>query len=120
MDMSENQETVVLCCANSYEQKYYLNPAYERMPEAVKAELKIMCVLFTEDIGGIILLVFDEEGSLQIQIEAADEDFLFDEIGSGLKVRELQRTKYELFRSLELYHKVLMGKMSVQDLYEEE
>lgn len=118
--MSENQETVVLCCANSYEQKYYLNPAYERLPEAIKAELKIMCVLFTEDIGGIIILQFGEDGDLQIQVEAADEDFLFDEIGSGLKVKEMQQTKYELFRSLELYHKVLTGKVSAQDLYEEE
>lgn len=109
--MSERQEPVILCCANSYEQKYYLNPDFGRLPEAVKAELKIMCVLFTEDIGGIILLQFDEEGALQIQVEAADGDVLFDEIGCGLKVKELQRTRYELFRSLELYHRVLTGEL---------
>lgn len=118
--MSEKQEAVVLCCANSYEQKYYLNPDFERLPEAVKAELKIMCVLFTEDIGGIIVLQFEEDGDLQIQIEAAETDYLFDEIGCGLKVKEMQNTKYELFRSLELYYKVLTGKTKAEDIYKEE
>ena len=28
----------------------------------MKEKLNIICVLFTEDIGGIILFVFDEEG----------------------------------------------------------
>lgn len=118
--MSEKQDATVLCCANSYEQKYYLNPDFERLPEAVKEELKIMCVLFTEDIGGIIILQFGEEGNLEIQVEAAEEDYLFDEIGSGLKIRELQRTKYELFCSLELYYKVITGRVSPESMQESE
>ena len=31
----------------------------------------------------------------------------YDEIGCGLKIRELQRTKEELLRALEMYYKVL-------------
>lgn len=116
MDMSE-QDRTVLCCANSYEQKYYLNPAFERLPEGIKAELKIMCVLFTEDIGGIILLAFDRAGDLKIQVEAAEADVLFDEIGCGLKIKELQQTKQELFHGLELYYKVKSG---IQDMDWEE
>ena len=38
-------EEMVLCAASSYEQKYYLNPEFESLPEAVKQELQIMCVL---------------------------------------------------------------------------
>ena len=47
------QETadVVLCGANSYEEKYYFNERFKALPQAVKDELKIMCVLFTEDCG---------------------------------------------------------------------
>ena len=108
MGMSE-QGGAVLCCANSYEQKYYLNPAFESLPEGIKAELKIMCVLFTEDIGGIILLAFDHAGDLKIRVEAVDADVLFDEIGCGLKIKELQQTKQELFHGLELYYKVKNG-----------
>ena len=40
-------EEMVLCAASSYEQKYYLNPEFESLPEAVKQELQIMCVLLS-------------------------------------------------------------------------
>ena len=40
------QDKVVLCGANSYEEKYYLNPDFDRLPDHVKDELKIMCVLY--------------------------------------------------------------------------
>ena len=53
---------MVLCAASSYEQKYYLNPEFESLPEAVKQELQILCVLYTADVGGVLLLVFDENG----------------------------------------------------------
>ena len=35
-----------------------------------------------------------------------ENDFFFDEIGSVLKIRELQKTKQELFESLELFFRV--------------
>ena len=41
------EEEIVLCAANSYEQKYYLNPEFEMLPESIKQELNIMCVLYT-------------------------------------------------------------------------
>ena len=58
-------EEMVLCAASSYEQKYYLNPEFESLPEAVKQELQ-----------------------------------------SVLKIKELQDTKEELFKSLEMFYKV--------------
>ena len=121
-------EEMVLCAASSYEQKYYLNPEFESLPEAVKQELQIMCVLFTEevggilvleydeegnlqiiteaDVGGVLLLVFDENGNLELKVEHNEGDFSFDEIGSVLKIKELQNTKEELFKSLEMFYKV--------------
>ena len=42
---------VVLCGANSYEQKYYFNEEdFGSLPESIKKELHIMCVLYTEDV----------------------------------------------------------------------
>ena len=35
-----------------------------------------------------------------------ENDFSFDEIGSVLKIKQLQQTKQELFESLELFYKV--------------
>ena len=99
--MEARKETVVLCGANSYEQKYYFNQEFKSLPEDVKKELQIMCVLFTEDIGGVITLEFEPDGSLEFKVQADEHDYLFDEIGSGLKIRQFQREKRELLEGLE-------------------
>lgn len=98
------QGEVILCTASRYVQKFYMNPDFDSLPELVKDELKAMCVLFTEEVGGIIVLYFSEEGELQIRTEAKEDDILYDEIGSGLKVRQLINTKRELFEQLEQYY----------------
>lgn len=100
------QNEIVLCGASGYEKKFYLNPDFEALPDSVKDELKIMCVLFTEDVGGILTLVFGEDGSLCLRVDADEGDLLYDEIGSRLKIKELQQTKRELFEALETYYKV--------------
>ncbi len=100
------QDNVVLCGASAYEQKYYFNEDFCALPQAVQEELQIMCVLFTEDVGGVLILEFDEEGSLQFRVEALEADARFDEIGSALKIKQLQREKEELLQSLEMYYRV--------------
>lgn len=100
------QENVILCASSVYEQKYYLNEDFNSLPETIKEELKIMSVLFTEDVGGILTLEFDEEGNLLFNVNSDEGDLLFDEIGSVLKIKELQRSKEELLESLELFYKV--------------
>lgn len=87
------QDKIVLCGASAYEQKYYFNQDFSSLPDAVKQELQIMCVLYTEDIGGILTLEFDEEGNLQFKTEALDADAMYDEIGSVLKIKQLQSEK---------------------------
>lgn len=97
------QGEVILCSASKYTEKYYLNEDFENLPSAVKKELRIMCTLFTEDVGGLLILVFDEEGNLNLLTQAAEEDILYDEIGSALKIKKLRVEKRELFEQLELY-----------------
>ena len=109
-------EKIVLCGANSYQQKYYFNPQFKALPENIRQELQIMCVLFTEDVGGILTLEFDENGRLQFKTEALEADARYDEIGSGLKIKQLQRDKKELLESLEMYYKVFF----LGDIPEEE
>ena len=100
-----NQD-VILCVSNSYEKKYYLNEIFEGLPQRVKDELKILCVLFTEDVGGILELKFNEDGTLELETKADEEDLLYDEIGSVLKIKQIQNTKQELLESLEMFYKV--------------
>ena len=104
--MSMDDKNVVLCGASAYEQKYYLNEDFEQLPQQIKDELKIMCVLYTEDVGGILELEFDEEGNLNLKVTADEGDLLFDEIGSVLKIKQIQQEKVELLESLEMYYRV--------------
>ena len=101
-------EKMVLCASNAYEKKYYLNDQFSNLPERVKQELQIMCVLFTEEVGGILILQYEEDGTLQIVTEADEGDLLYDDIGSGLKVKQMQLDKRELLESLEMYYKVFV------------
>ena len=91
-------DEIVLCAASAYSQKYYLNENFLTLPEQIQNELQILCVLFTEEVGGTVRLVFDGDGNLLI--------ILYDEIGSVLKVKQIQREKRELFEALEMYFKV--------------
>ena len=102
------QDKIVLCGANSYEEKFYMNPDFDNLPQHIKDELKIMCVLYTEDIGGVLQLKFDDEGNLQFETSADEGDLLYDDIGSVLKIKQLQNTKSELLEALETYYRVFL------------
>ena len=97
MDMYDKQENadgkIVLCGASAYEKKYYFNEQFKALPESIKEELHIICVLFTEEVGGVFTVVFDEEGQIALETDAYDEDVLYDEISSGLLVNEIRRKK---------------------------
>lgn len=97
---------VVLCGANSYEEKYYLNPDFEQLPDAVKEELKILCVLYVNDVGGILTLAYGEDGELCFEVTSEEFDPMFDDIGSRLKIKQIQREKRELLEALQMYYKV--------------
>ena len=99
---------IVLCGANAYEQKYYFNEQFAGIPESVKEELHVICVLFTEEVGGIFTIVFEEDGSISMETNAEEEDLLYDEISSGLLVGEIRRNRQELLESLQMYYRVFI------------
>ena len=105
------EEKTVLCGASSYEQKYYFNQQFSALPESIRQELQIMCVLYTEDVGGVLTMEFDRDGSLEFRVEAHEGDYLFDDIGSALKIKQYQTENRELLESLELFYRVFfLGK----------
>ena len=114
------QDNIILCASSAYEQKYYLNEDFKALPDTIKEELQIMCVLYTEDIGGVLTLQYEEDGTLVFNVESDEGDLLFDEVGSVLKIKELQRTKAELLEALELYYKVFFLNEDVSDLIDNE
>ena len=101
-----NEENV-LCAASSYQQKYYFNPRFDKIPDRVKKELQVLCVSFTEEAGGILVMEFSEDGDLMIRVQADDNDYLFDEIESGIRIGRMQHDNEELFMQLEACYKVM-------------
>ncbi len=101
------EEQVVLCAANSYDRKYYLNPEFGKLPDAVKDELKAMSALFAEEAGGIFEMFFDEDGELNIRTQAEETDLTYDEIGAGLLIKRLRSERRQLFEELTLFYKVV-------------
>ena len=87
----------ILCAANSSNMLFYFNEdKYGILPEDVKKELKIICVLYCADVGGMITLSFSDEHRLLIStIEPIDE------IGAELKIKQMREQNAELFSMLE-------------------
>ena len=104
---------IVLCGSNAYEKKYYFNPLFDSVPESVKEELHIICVLFTEEAGGVFLIVFEPDGSISMETEAAEEDILYHDITAGLLVSEIRRHRQTLFEELQLFYRVFVLKEDI-------
>ena len=104
---------IVLCGSNAYEKKYCFNPLFDSVPDSVKEELHIICVLFTEEAGGVFLIVFEPDGSISMETEAAEEDILYDDITAGLLVSEIRRHRQTLFEELQLFYRVFVLKEDI-------
>ena len=101
-------DSIILCGANAYEQKYYFNEKFAKLPESIKEELHIMCVLFTEEVGGTFMIGFDDDAHVMLVTDADEGDLLYDEIGAGLLVKEVKKRKEELFEALELFYRAFI------------
>lgn len=108
-------EKTVLCGASAYEMKYYFNERFKGLPESVREELHILCVLFTEEVGGVFTVSFEEDGNVLLETDADDDDIYYDEISSGLMVTEVRRRRQELFEALSLYYRVFILKEDIAE-----
>ena len=115
-----DEKKTVLCGANAYEKKYYFNQEFDKLPQSIKDELHIICVLFTEEVGGVFTISFDIEGNVLLETDADENDYYYDEISSGLLVREVNRNRQELFESLRLFYLTFILKKDISEIIDEE
>ncbi|HAB93479.1 MAG TPA: hypothetical protein DCF49_01730 [Lachnospiraceae bacterium] len=111
---------IVLCGANAYEKKYYFNNKFDRIPENIKEELHIICVLFTEEVGGVFTIGFTPLGEVEMDAQKEEGDLLYDDIGAELLMKEIRRKKAEMLRALSIYFKVTFLHQDAAALLEEE
>ena len=99
-------EKRVLAAASFEKQKYFLDPAFQALPEAVQEEVRTICVILAQKLGAAFVMGFYEDGEVYVETVKREGDFDFDEIGADLEVKELYRQKRELFQTLKLWYRV--------------
>lgn len=112
------EDRMVLCGANAYEKKYYFNEQFNAVPDSIKDELHIICVLFTEEVGGIFTIAFEPDGDIVMETNAEEDDIYYDEVSSGLLISEIRRNRQELFESLSLYYRIVILQEDASELLE--
>jgi hypothetical protein len=111
---------IILCGANAYEQKYYFNPLFKKIPESIQKELHIICVLFTQHVGGVFTIEFEDDGEVTIETNADEEDITYDEVGAGLLVGEVRRQRQDLFEAIAMYYRICILHENASDVLGEE
>ncbi|MCR4689920.1 MAG: DUF6145 family protein [Lachnospiraceae bacterium] len=100
--------SVVLCGANAYDEKYFFNPDFQKLPAGIQEELRIIAVLFTKETGGIFYIYYDEEGNLEFGEMSAEEDIMYDQVTAALLIGEIRRKRQELIGQLEQFYRVFI------------
>ena len=101
-------EKKVLAGASKEKQKYFFEPAFNEIPQAVKDEIRNICILMAERLGCTFLMSFEETGDLVFEIIKNEGDFDFDDIGAELEIKSLKSEKKELIKALKLWYVINM------------
>ena len=101
-------EKKVLAGASREKQKYFFEPAFNEIPQAVKDEIRNICILMAERLGCTFLMSFEETGDLVFEIIKNEGDFDFDDIGAELEIKSLKSEKKELLKALKLWYVINM------------
>ena len=114
----ENKYRIVICGAKAYDKKYYFNKKFDRLPENIKEELHIICVLFTEECGGVFTISFTPFGHVEFDTQHEEGDLFYDEISARLLIKEIRRKKSEMIDALSIYFRVTFLHQNPADLIE--
>ena len=114
----QDQYRIVICGANSYDKKYYFNKKIDNLPTNIKEELKIICVLFTEECGGVFTISFTPFGHIEFDTRHEETDLFYDEISARLLIKEVRRKKSEMLEALSIYFRVTFLHQNPADLIE--
>ena len=99
-------EPMTVAAASFSQQKYVLAEDFSTLPDEIKEDIKVLCVLTAQKLGCTFLLDMDEEGDISFRIVRDTDDLNFDEIGAELEVKEISRKQKELLKALKLWYTV--------------
>lgn len=103
------KEENILCGAGGLAQKFYMNPRFALLPEGVQQELKGSLAALAEQIGGSVLLEYNEVGDLDLHWVRDEGDIYTDEIDSRLAINRLLKEKEALLLQLKAFYLAFFG-----------
>ncbi|MCR4896370.1 MAG: DUF6145 family protein [Lachnospiraceae bacterium] len=115
----DGRGNLILCGSSAYEKKFYFNPDFAKVPKSIQEELQVICVLFTEEVGGVFTIGFAPEGDVVLTTESEEDDIYYDEVSSGLLIGEIRRTRAELLEQLSFYYRLVILGESPEALLKE-
>ena len=105
-DNEKNNNLIPIIVSNSYIKKYYFDSRLDTLPKEVKDTLKIVFVKLTEDVGGVLELVYDNDTyEVFTHIVRNDDDLEFDEINANYRLSKLEKVHEKLFDDIATFCK---------------
>lgn len=105
--MEDNKD--ILCSASYYKHGYFLNDKFNKLPEQIKRELRVITTCLAERTKGIAIIGFYKDNAdVYIEVMNQPDDYLYDEIGAKLEVGYVERENEKLFNSLSLWYKTFV------------
>ncbi len=102
----------ILCAARNTDFRgFAIAPDFQNLPDEIKEKLRVICVDVAENAGGIFIIQFEEDGSIQFVTENTVDD-----IAAGVRISRLQRDYEELWEQLKLFYRIFVLHEKVEDL----
>ena len=93
----KNENELIIAVSNQYIMKYYSDGLINALPEDLQDQIKLILVGFTEECGGILELIYNNEfNDITFKTYSEDIDFTYDEIEAKYKLSKLEK-EYESF-----------------------
>lgn len=100
-------EETILIAVSPYLKKYFINPAYEDLPEEISEWLRAKLGALAEKSGATIILGFNENNNMYLTYQYENNNFS-DEIGAELLLKKFTQQEEEVLNSIKawyaLYH----------------
>lgn len=96
----------IIAAASSESEKYFFEPAFDGIPDVIKDEIHILCVTLADKLGCSFVMGFHDDGDVFFNIIKPEDALDFDDIGTELEIKEVQRDKKDLLEALSLWYKV--------------
>ena len=94
----------IIAAASWDKQKYFFEPEFSSLPESIKEEINIICVVMAQRLACTFLMGFKEDGDVYFEIVKPENAFDFDDIGADLEIKSLSKEKEELIKSLKVWY----------------